>query len=526
MNLIESENITCNELKCRSLGFNDGYDCWALGPDFGDPFACEEGYEGIVLSSVEQFISEGVGTFQYYTCCTGVLPSGDVLQSNFSYYAFDSDVLPECSVSLNPCGDIFGDCIADGPYEAMVCNDDVYKYPNKNGFTESLYSWQYSQYQCCRSQINTDQTNNNFLPEVFRVAFGCIGLFLSCSMILGILSCRATRAQSFNLFILYSNLVEVFANLILVIVGSITLAGKSLPGCQLLTYTGYCYPTVNQWLNAIIIHELYKILVHSRNRRKSRPPSRRKVFLYSVSVYMLGLVEGIFALYLYCENFLDLPLEERIYPNVDKTYERLSILLGLVMALIPLSSVSLRIFQIWKKGLIPRAGHTRVLTIYLLRIVISYIFVWVPAIITTTFKLRGTFEGSYYIYFTPINTIITFCFSIVKPDIKCAVFNLWLCRTKEADILMGSIASFSRFQKTRPMEGGSSTPPKDDSISINSVAANAQSSGNEDASLEVHIPEDQNDDHWKLDEKDNHMKLLFAPSPNSIWYEEDDWGEA
>ena len=184
MSFNNSDNISCNELKCRSWGFYGGYDCWAMGPYFGDPFPCAEGYEGVALSSIDPFFLEGVGVFFYYTCCTGILPP-EMSQSNFSLSynvpVFDSNVLPECSVSWDPCGDIGGDCLGDGPYESMVCNDDVYKYPNKNGFTLSYWSWDYSQYQCCQSQINTEQTVNNFLPEVFRLVLGCIGLFFCTS---------------------------------------------------------------------------------------------------------------------------------------------------------------------------------------------------------------------------------------------------------------------------------------------------------------------------------------------------------
>jgi hypothetical protein len=129
------EEPACDELKCRSPGFYGGYDCWAaLGPNSTDPFLCEDGYEGMALSSIPNFtLSTGpshAATYQYFTCyalssvwssLNTIKDANDETSSPSSSLALDERGRPPAVLhpSFEPCGDIGGDCFADGPYEPM-----------------------------------------------------------------------------------------------------------------------------------------------------------------------------------------------------------------------------------------------------------------------------------------------------------------------------------------------------------------------------------------------------------------------
>lgn len=415
-------NEVCDEIQCRSSGFYGGNDCWAYLNGTESDYLCTDGNVGVALLSIDPVTIPGLGFFQYYTCCQ--LSSGINVNETLP-----PDVQAQCSPSWEPCTDINNDCIADGPFEPMTCDDPygVYNYPQKTGSKSYFYSWWYSQYRCCSAPPLTSEKENMLIPETFRFALGIFGFCMSSLLILAILLNKPVRRQSFNLYMLFLALPDAFAlNLIAATVGGMTIFGEGLENaCSLLNFFGIFYAASNLWLNAIVAAEIFCLLRKSKQRKRTRPPSNKKVMLQSLGVYALGVASGVWMIYVQCRYIFT--CENRL------AY-------GLTWAVIagpPFFVLSYVCFKVWRGGLLPRSGRTRVLAFYFARIITIFFLFWILAITLANLEpankagLNGCHYG--YWYLGNLNSVLNVAFACTKPDLKNAILQLLVCKCSSTE---------------------------------------------------------------------------------------------
>ena len=185
------------------------------------------------------------------------------------------------------------------------------------------------------------------------------------------------------------------------------------------------------YMNAIIAYEILKLLRNSKRRRRSKAPTLKKASLQALLAYTIGTV--IFMLDNYCKD----PLFE-----LGKTVETITkIVMVIITIAIPIGYLLWVCFRIWYEGLLgdvrTKAGkRLSVLIRYFSRIIVVYIFIWVPAAILYTFHFYSANPGLQYLQACIIYSLsawVSFGLSLTKPDVR-KNFRLLLtfryCRSK------------------------------------------------------------------------------------------------
>ena len=525
----------CDELKCTSLGYFGGYGCWSL--DFGpDPYSCKDGYQGVPLQLVPPTVNTDNplygGTFYYYTCCP----------PNTNATLVSVSGLPECSPDPFICIDTNNDCIADGPVEPKTCNDPHYRYPNKNGWKVYFDSWWYSQYKCCASPP-ANQRLRIFWPELTRFLLGLTATVVSGSLMLGILIAPKIRKQAFNLYILLLTIPDV----VLQLFSTAIMAGRTVAGrythhhCEIMVSTTVFSFFSNVWLNSVILYELQILLVKSKRRERARPPSTLRVMKQTLVIYLLGVAAGIYGVYLTCKKHRT-KLEEK------GRYERVLLIATLVFYLLPYLHLIYVCFRVWRGNLLPRNGRTRTLGFFFLRVIVLFMTIWAVEIVLSNFERRNisNLEGVFYVnqYLRSIGSIINTWLSLLKPDLRKAFTNFWHCNWKadydsdsfdrkaRSSKFFAAASEYFRFFRNRSSEepsgnsAASSSSARDSSSNRQTTdGVLADESGKESRKIasehEIEFHRES-----QIEEEEQAPSTLFDTAiPNSIWCQEDDWGQ-
>lgn len=140
------------------------------------------------------------------------------------------------------------------------------------------------------------------------------------------------------------------------------------------------------WLNGIVSWQLYTMLASSHIRMRYKPPPIKTVIKHACIVYIYSAFLASFGLYDISwlphkttgavSGMGCIPLEFSLGSSLFYFLVFLPLMAG-----IPLSYVIWICYDIWKRKLMPPSGRRRLLFIYFIRIIASFIIMWVPFLV-------------------------------------------------------------------------------------------------------------------------------------------------
>lgn len=442
---VSSKSPVCDDSKCQSPGIVAFP--YTLGPCFAEEdnpnttfvFGCADGYGVYKLNST-------LGTFSYYTCCRpDIFSGGNDDATGDSENDQGLSKRPRCSrqACSSPSGVLgMADCWADGPYEPMTCSpkdkSNIYKYPRKTGAFLQYNTVLYSDYTCCDSLEGSSAPlkPSYVAAEVVRVTLGSVAITCVLGLTLGILSSAKTRVRSYNIYLIALAIPDLAYNILVITIGAKALSGRDHISCSAMNSVGYFYMAANIYLNAVIAYMVHMLLRNSKQRKRTSPPSGKLISKQIAAVYSLATCFGIWGMFSVCRGAID-------YTADEHTRQIVVTLTMLALALLPFVYLAFVCFDVWRNDLLPRSGRTRVLSLYFLKIVMTFILFWTPAILLLNLEPLNTTAagGMHYAawYLSSIQGIVATIVAMLKPDVRKAVVQLATCKINNdsADMLEG-----------------------------------------------------------------------------------------
>lgn len=261
------------------------------------------------------------------------------------------------------------------------------------------------------------------------VTFICNVFFLAA-----VLSKKENRVQPYNLYLVALIIPDALNSLGSVLfytvfptfeVGSPT----TVAWCREIYFVGYFYFYSNFLINAVVAYEIHQMVIKSHRRMRARPPSIRRVCLQCGCAYSVALLVSIWAVIDVSWSsqtfYYDNEITCIVLPSEKVPWFVPLFIDTVLLFLVPLVYVIYVRIHIGIKGLLPRTGRTRVLSLYFFRILIIFIGCYLPFMLihTVLIPLFPTIKAISYValFFGTIQTFLTLGFAMGKPDVKEAV---------------------------------------------------------------------------------------------------------
>ena len=241
-------------------------------------------------------------------------------------------------------------------------------------------------------QPNYDINSFKYYPKAWSIVQFLTGILLGCTCLYAcwflytICKIKETRMKAYNIYLIFLILPDAQLNLIWCVariyeslnMGEYTNHPRL---CLARNGSSYFYYFGNLWLNAIVGYEIYNMVLNSHRRKKTPPPTVKKVLIQIGSVFVvIGLVtawsisDGItWSPYtttntLYCHTNVGSP--------VFTKWVATTILFLLVLP--PIIYVTFVYYRIYKYNLLPKSGRTKAISMYFLRILIVFFAFYLP----------------------------------------------------------------------------------------------------------------------------------------------------
>lgn len=228
--------------------------------------------------------------------------------------------------------------------------------------------------------------------DILQIQFTAIAIIIaivatSCLLLLiSILRAPKVRKQSFNCYIIaitFPDFVMALMCLLTCAMNSSTATIYSEAMCGFQSWYLVWSITSNCWMNAIIAHEIHKMLRIGHFRGRYDPPTRKRVATEAIFVYTYAAFLASVAAW----NIPGLPFKSGSYRGFmcyPKDYDMASLIFfWLVFApalmLIPIGYVTWSAIDILWRGMLPPAGRRKTLAMYFSRIVLIFIVMWLPS---------------------------------------------------------------------------------------------------------------------------------------------------
>ena len=248
---------------------------------------------------------------------------------------------------------------------------------------------------------------------------------LSCLLLLvAIFRVKTVREKAFNCYLAAITLPDFVGSFSCVITCAMSATVSTYYSevmCGWQTFYLVWGFTANCWMNAVIAHQLYKMLRVSHFRGRYHPPTRKRVALQALCVYLYAAVIATLSTW----NIPAVPLRAGSYSGFacfPKGYDvPSSIFFWLVFVpaflLIPLGYVLVCVIIVFRRGMLPPIGRRRNLAVYFFRLVFVFVAMWLPFIIIAFIvgPARPGVESSWLPW-----TSAAWITSLTKPDIKNA----------------------------------------------------------------------------------------------------------
>ena len=266
----------------------------------------------------------------------------------------------------------------------------------------------------------------------FLVALFTLSIFVS------ILSSRKVRRNEFNNYLIYLMIPDFIFSLCCGVTCTMNaIHGKYWASWMCDFQQFYCIFGIgsNSWLNAVVMHQLYKMMQSAHHFRHYYPPSRIQIAKQAISVYLFlaflgswGFVRNKHFPYHHgaMSGLACLPIEG----------DRASAFMfwfGFFpfFALIPVMYVLYASFQVYYHGLLPKRGNRRSLTIYFLRLMVVFYVMWLPTFAILFFfgSLLPPWAHWSGGTWSHLQGAVSAGVCLWKPDIARAVRDFWTLRT-------------------------------------------------------------------------------------------------
>ena len=304
--------------------------------------------------------------------------------------------------------------------DALNCSDGYVGYPIQNETT--AYEEEGTQYYtCCLPEEEASSASS-----IIELVLGFLAFGFLLVLLLGILRSKEVRRHPFNLYLIFLYIPSLIyvATVIAIVI------------CQLFTChdTGTVptlwsfgfYASSNLSLNAVIAHDVYRLLRNSKKCLRIRPLPLKTLYTRVAVVYTLAILYGTWSAFLISGKIESLPNNSYAGWVADMVTKAV-FLLG------PTFYVLYICIRVGKDKLLPLHGETRALAFFFLRIVIVSVVICIPFYIV--------WAVSYYYIDRPGFADVLLAFNILaiggeivceglaltKPDVRRSVKQLLCC---------------------------------------------------------------------------------------------------
>lgn len=283
----------------------------------------------------------------------------------------------------------------------------------------------------------------NMLGTAFVVIFGIVLMTSILSTFFevrrnSISSSRSKplNVQSYNMYLLFVIFPDVLYNLIRLIsyIVYVSLGNKYAPGMAHALYWAFTFFFLgNFWLNAIIAYHIFVLSKRSYRRMKTSPPAMSRVLKEVVCVYTITAL--ISTWHVLPDSVAPTTMENSeqyiIYYGSELVSQTVALGIALGLLLIPLIYVTYVAVSLWARNLLPIRGRARALSLYFLRIVLTFYVFFLPQVILSAVyqntRNNDSSEGLHYIssaivyWLVIFQALTTMNMTMQKPDIKTSV---------------------------------------------------------------------------------------------------------
>jgi hypothetical protein len=291
---------------------------------------------------------------------------------------------------------------------------------------------------------------------------GAVAIFVSLVLV-ALLVNRKTRSNPFNLYLIYLLVPDlIFSGFCALTCLLNVVAGQywSVSMCQFQSFYLVFGVAANNWLNLFVAQEIHSLLKSSRVLRKYRLPTTRHVTCTALAVYAYSCFLASWTLW--SENFDNFPYKTvSIYGLgcLPLEYNQASSLF-FFLAFLPLWAGIPLVWalgigaHIWYHRLMPPPGKRRLLTTFFVRIIATYVVMWVPYFIVGLAGSRSPWlvfaAGSW----GHLQGVVSSGIALTKPDIWHAFVRLMRCQCCSPDPTQLSVRSSivsATFPSSLPM---------------------------------------------------------------------------
>mmetsp|Transcript_18410 Transcript_18410/g.42498 ORF Transcript_18410/g.42498 Transcript_18410/m.42498 type:complete len:414 (+) Transcript_18410:187-1428(+) len=275
-----------------------------------------------------------------------------------------------------------------------------------------------------------------YLLSAFTNLFCSIAAFFFVG---SVFSRKKVYNNTLNLYVAFLLLPDAANNFVVFVYGifEVQLCEISGPWRPYYEFMIFFYFFCNFYLNVVVAQEIYSILEQSSRRKKAKPPPLKKGIAQISLIYVLAILLGIWAI-------LDVPWSFFDRGNFgspdDGAFSELGsfILVGCLIA-IPLVYILVICVLIRVKGLLPKDGKTRSVTIFFGRIVVIFFVFYLPGVGVNIYCTTLNQRSARYFWMERLNQVFYILQSVVtmymvsfKDDIWNAVHsNFRVCTCRE-----------------------------------------------------------------------------------------------
>ncbi|KAL3939052.1 MAG: hypothetical protein SGBAC_006156 [Bacillariaceae sp.] len=260
----------------------------------------------------------------------------------------------------------------------------------------TLYQWDLDE-NSTRYEYPRARPEDNVLQIQFSIlAFiNAVVAVSSLVLIIAILKSKQVRSSAFNLYLLFMAIPDFIGSFLCLLTCAMSAPGSDYYSEAMCGFQGFYLVFAfcgNAWINAVIVHEVNKLLNYSQKRRRYFPPTRRRVLCHVAAVYTYAAFWGLLTAF----PILGMPFQTKAYygfacfPMEQDTastwFFYFAFLPGILM--IPMLYSVFVMGRIILKGLLPTAGKRRALSLFLMRLIVVYFLGWLPFMI---FSFIGNF---------------------------------------------------------------------------------------------------------------------------------------
>jgi len=220
-----------------------------------------------------------------------------------------------------------------------------------------------------------------------------------------------------------------------------------------------------------VASQVYRLLVKTKRLENYLPPAPREVVLQCLGMYAIAAfirswtLWGVLphranafvgigcmpmpysdeSIYFFCYAFVPAFIG---IPSVYLGFVAFKILRGGMLAPSQRSSMVRPTGQ--DRASSARTRQARALTIYFSRIIVVYLFMWVPIIFTLLFDVNNPWLTSIGGTTTHLMGVVSAGMALSKPDILLAVLGLFKCGGPNQDAFEGKLGRWEYFRRTLP----------------------------------------------------------------------------